>query len=132
MTRAFYNYTVALNLTNPVFKNYDLRLNFKAQDAEYFSEYKECVDDCHNMLNHFMEFVEFISKEPMVLAWEANPSRSDESAPRITPKEQWSDSEIIHIFLFKKEEDITTKSKPIAAGVISIAQFEEGLIPFTH
>jgi hypothetical protein len=134
--RTYYQYTVELNLDDPVFEKYDLKNNFNAQSveiiSEHFNDYKTGVDDCHQMLNHFMEYIEEISGTELVIAWEANPTRI-ESAAHITPKNEWEDDEIIHIFIFRKDEKIVTKTvKPLAIGIVFIAQYPEEMIPLVN
>jgi hypothetical protein len=125
--RNVYQYNIRLHLENPVFEEYDLKIIFNAAfiefDSESFSNYKQCVDDCHAVIETFKKQIEQNTKEELVLGWEANPKRSKD-AQFITPEEKWSLEEIIHVFLYKKTDEITIKTAPILSSTIIVNAFD--------
>ena len=138
MSRNIYRYTIGLNLYHPVFDDYHLRVNLDAVHAEleseHFDSYEPCVDDCNKALEKLKTYLETEFKVELVQGWEPNPSRNkDPNVPHLTPANKWDYVEIIHIFLFQKdEEEITEKTIPAVSCSVLVENFDEELLDITH
>ena len=136
--RNVYTYSADLNLYHDVYEKYDLKLSTNAVhvelESEHFSTYQECVDDCNTLLDGMKDYFEKLSGVELIQGWEANPSRNtDPNLPHLTSPENWEPEEIIHIFLFSKEDgQITTKTTPVVAVSIRVDPFDAELLENSH
>lgn len=138
--RNTYTYNIRFNLFHDVFDDYYLKTDLDAThieiDSESFKDYKECSDDCNQLLSTFKEYLETLANTEILQAWELNPSRdlNEKKVQKVslTKLEDWHAEEILHIFLFIKDEEITQKTTPIAKVSIMVKEYNEDFIPYVN
>ncbi len=105
-TKLFF-YNGRLTLTLDHIKQTNLGIFKNGYEAVFssnpFTEYKECVSNCANMMSEILKQIHDTTGENYILIWESNPAL-DESDSKTGNLKEWDPTEILRFYVLNKDD----------------------------